>query len=169
LEIRRLVPADAAAYRALRLRGLAAHPDAFTSSHEEEARRPVADTLARLEPDGAEAVWGAFVDGTLVGVVGLGRERRAKNRHKAVVFGMHVAAEHSRHGVGAALLAHVVAESRRLAGVEQLVLTVTATNATARRLYAKQGFRSFGVEPRAVRVGGDYFAKDHMILFLDRP
>jgi RimJ/RimL family protein N-acetyltransferase len=169
LEIRRLVPDDAAAYRALRLRGLAEHPDAFTSSHEEESRRPLDGTLARLQPDGAEAVWGAFVDGTLAGSAGLARERRIKNRHKAVVFGMYVAAEHAGRGVGAALLARIVDEARRVPGLLQLVLTVTDTNAAARRLYERFGFRSFGVEPRAIRIGGDFLAKNHMILFLDRP
>jgi len=169
LEIRRLVPTDAAAYLSRRLRGLAEHPDAFTSSHDEEARRPVDDTLARLQPGGDEAVWGAFLDGALVGIVGLGRERRAKNRHKAVVFGLYVAPEHAGRGLGAALLAHVVDEARRLPGLEQLVLTVTDTNVTARRLYERLGFQSFGVEPRAIRTGGEYFAKNHMILFLDRP
>ena len=36
----------------------------------------------------------------------------------------------------------------------------------ARTLYEKFGFRSFGVEPRAIRVGDAYFDKNHMILFL---
>lgn len=169
MEIRRLAPADAEAYRALRLRGLAGHPDAFTSSLDEEARRPLADTLARLQPDGAEIVWGAFVAAALAGFAGLARERRAKNRHKAVVFGMYVAPEHTGAGVGAALLARVVDEARRMPGLEQLVLTVTDNNARALRLYERQGFRSFGVEPRAIRVDGDYFGKNHMILLLDRP
>ena len=38
------------------------------------------------------------------GVVGLAREARAKNRHKAVVFGMYVAPEFARRGIGAALI-----------------------------------------------------------------
>ena len=34
--------------RALRLRALQHHPDAFTSSFEEEAQRPLADTTQRM-------------------------------------------------------------------------------------------------------------------------
>lgn len=101
--------------------------------------------------------------------MGTGRETRTKNRHKTVVFGMFVAPEHRRRGVGSALLAHAIAEARAQRGVEQLVLTVTASNASARALYARHGFRSFGVEPRAIRVDGRYFDKDHMILFLETP
>ncbi len=93
-------------------------------------------------------MFGAFAAGALVGVVGVGREPRAKNRHKAAVFGMYVAPEHARRGIGAALAS---ARDRRGAprnpGSEQLVLTVTDTNAAARTLYEKCGFRSFGVEP----------------------
>ncbi len=33
-------------------------------------------------------------------------------------------------------------------------------------LYERAGFRSFGIEPRAIRVGDTYFGKNHMILHL---
>ena len=49
------------------------------------------------------------------------------------------------------------------------MLTVTETNVAARTLYEKFGFRSFGIEPRAIRVGDTYFDKNHMILFLAQP
>jgi len=167
--LRRLAPADAAAYRALRLRGLREHADAFTSSYEEDHAKPLATTEARLAPDSDDMVWGAFSGAALAGVVGLGREARAKNRHKAVVFGMYVAPEHSGNGVGTALLARVIEAARTCPGIEQLVLTVTDGNARARGLYETAGFRSFGVEPRAIRVGDRYYGKQHMILFLTPP
>ena len=169
LTLRRLVPADAAAYRALRLRGLSEHAEAFTSSYEEEQGKPLAATERRLAPDGDDTVWGAFAGIDLAGVVGLGREARTKNRHKATVFGMYVAPEHCGHGAGAALLSHLIAEARRQPGLLQLVLTVTDTNDGARALYERAGFRSFGVEPRAIRVGDRYHGKIHMILFLTPP
>ena len=128
--------------------------------------KPLAATEARLAPDSGDAVYGALADGTLVGVLGLAREPRAKNRHKAVVFGMYVAPEYAGQGIGAALVAHVIAAARNQSGVEQLVLTVTQTNDGARTLYERCGFRSFGVEPRAIHVGDRYFDKNHMILFL---
>ena len=61
---------------------------------------------------------------------------------------------------------HLIGEARHEPGLEQLVLTVTDTNAAARTLYEKAGFRSFGVEPRAIRVGDRYLDKNHMILLL---
>ena len=156
-------------YRDLRLRCLKEHPDAFNSSYEEDVQKDVAASAKRVAPDSADTVFGAFAAGTLAGIVGLAREPRAKNRHKATVFGMCVAPEHRRRHVGARLLAHLIDAARQSPGIEQLVLTVTDTNAAARTLYEKAGFRSFGVEPRAIRVGDAYLAKNHMILFLAQP
>jgi len=163
------VPDDAVAYRALRLRGLQEHPAAFTSSHAEDSELPLATTERRLAPGSLDWVFGAFAASELAGVVGLAREPRAKNRHKAAVFGMYVAPDHARHGIGTELLRHAIAAARSQSGLEQLVLTVTETNAGARTLYEKVGFRSFGIEPRAIRVGDTYFDKNHMIFFLAAP
>jgi ribosomal protein S18 acetylase RimI-like enzyme len=169
ITIRRLVPDDVAVYRELRLRGLKEHPDAFTSAHDEEVAKPPSVTAARLAPEAGGRMWGAFVDGTLVGAIGLLREPRVKIRHKGEVFGMYVARERAGQGVGSALLAHLIGEARRVPDLAQLTLTVTETNVAARRLYEKFGFRSFGIEPRAIRVGDTHFDKNHMILFLAQP
>ena len=169
LALRRLTAEDATAYRALRLRGLLEHPDAFTSSHAEDSEKPLAATERRLAPDSPDWVFGAFVANELVGVVGLAREPRAKNRHKGAVFGMYVAPEHGGRGVGTELMRCVIGAARSQSGLEQLVLTVTETNVAARELYEKFGFRSFGIEPRAIRVSDVYYDKNHMILFLALP
>jgi GNAT superfamily N-acetyltransferase len=167
-----LTPEDAPVYRTLRLRALLEHPDAFTSSHAEDSEVPLVTTERRLAADSPDWIFGAFVADELAGIVGLARERRAKNRHKASVFGMYVAPEQGRRGIGAALLRRVI-ETARLEGIEQLVLTVTDTNVPARTLYERSGFRSFGVEPRAIRVKDGvndvYYDKNHMINFLSMP
>jgi ribosomal protein S18 acetylase RimI-like enzyme len=148
------------------MRGLEDHPDAFTSSAAAEAARPVSATEARIAPDSPDWVFGAFVGDALAGVVGLAREPRAKNHHKAVVFGMYVAPDFGRRGIARALLRHLVAAAEQEAGLEQLVLTVTNSNEPARLLYESEGFRSFGIEPRAIRVGAAYYDKNHMVRFL---
>jgi len=96
----------------LRLRGLREHPDAFTSSHAEESERPLVATERRLAPDSGDWVFGAFIANDLAGLTGLSREPRAKNRHKASIFGMYVASEHGRRGVGAALMRQVIETAR---------------------------------------------------------
>ena len=165
MDIRRIHPSDAAIYRTVRLRALREHPDAFTSSFEEESLHPVATSQKRLE--GNVKLWGAFDGEALVGLVGLDREVRAKNRHKATVVGMYVAPEAGRRGVGKALMDALLQEARA-DGIEILVLTVTAGNDGARELYVRCGFQTFGIEPNAIKVEGQYYGKEHMTLSLAR-
>jgi ribosomal protein S18 acetylase RimI-like enzyme len=166
MSVRILTRADAAAFRDLRLRALREHADAFTSSYEEDVQQPLAATEQRIAGSAANTFWGAFVDGRLQGIVGLLREPRRKNAHKADIVAMYVAPESGRRGLGRALLQAVIDHARSLAGVEQLVLTVTRNNHAAFELYRTTGFMTFGVEPRAIKVAGEYFDKEHMILFL---
>ena len=63
--IRCLVGRDAGNYRSLRLRGFREHPEAFTSSYEEESLRPLDDAVQRLGAAATASFWGAIVDGVL--------------------------------------------------------------------------------------------------------
>jgi len=164
MDIRMLGPADAADYRALRLRALWEYPQAFTSSYDEEDAKGIEWYEQRLTGTG-KTFWGAVEDGQLCGLVGLERETRAKNNHKATVVGMYVATEHTGRGIGRALMDALVAEARRQ-GLELLVLTVTEGDGPALQLYEGCGFRSFGVEPRAIKVDGRGYGKNHMFLEL---
>ena len=169
--VRRLTPSDAPAYHALRLRAFHDHPEAFTSSYEEEVGKPLTYAQQRLAANSTARFWGAFVPGphsaaeVLVGSVGLEREQRLKNRHKAVLIGMYVAPEQARRGLGQALLAALLADARST-DLELLVLTVTQGNRGAEQLYLEAGFASFGIEPRAIKLGEQRFGKNHMFLQL---
>jgi RimJ/RimL family protein N-acetyltransferase len=165
MHLRRLEPPDAALYRAFRLRGLKDHPEAFTSSFEEESQRPLADTERRLSSDSRTCMWGAFEGEQLVGVFGFDREDRLKNSHKATLIGMFVAPEFTGRGIGHALV-EAVMQGARDAGIGLLVLTVTHGNERARALYARAGFQTIGVEPDAIRVAGASFGKEHMFFQL---
>jgi RimJ/RimL family protein N-acetyltransferase len=165
MDIRRLAVKDAPEYRTLRLRAFSDHPEAFTTSYEELEQQPVSDTEKRF---GAEhlSFWGAFDDGgALCGYVGLDRETRIKCRHKATLIGMYVAPERAGHGIGRGLVDALLAHAREL-GLELVVLTVTEGNSRAAQLYERCGFRSFGIEPRAIKVAGRAYAKNHMYLEL---
>jgi len=169
--VRPLVKTDAPAYRALRLRGLAEHPDAFTSDAEEEATKPLAWTERRIGPKSDaphDVVLGAFApEGALVGVVGMDVDPRRKVRHIGHVFGMYVAGSSRGSGIGHALLDALIARSRAIAGLEQLTLTVTAGNAAAQGLYERAGFVAWGTSPAAIKVEGVAFDKVHMTMRID--
>ena len=112
-------------------------------------------------------VFGAFVASELAGVVGLARG--AAGEEPAQGGGIrHVCRHRIMPGVASAPSCCGTRSTRResQSGLEQLVLTVTETNVGARTLYEKFGFRSFGIEPRAIRVGDAYCDKNHMIFFL---
>jgi RimJ/RimL family protein N-acetyltransferase len=164
MEVRRLGPYDAPSYRALRIRALWEFPEAFTSSYDEDERQPIETWETRLA--GQHAVfWGAFEGPALCGMVGMERETRPKNRHKATVVGMYVSQEYFGTGMGRALIDALLAHARET-GLELLVLTVTEGNSVATNFYEAAGFRSFGIEPRAIKIDGRAYGKNHMYLEL---
>jgi ribosomal protein S18 acetylase RimI-like enzyme len=164
MSARRLLPPDAAAYRALMLEGYERHPDAFTSSVDERAALPLAWWQSRLEdsPRPGQVVLGAFDGERLVGAAGLEFESRTKARHKAHLFGMYVAADSRQGGFGRQLVLGLLAQAAARGGVKVVQLTVTEGNAAAQSLYESCGFVVFGVEPFAVALDGSYLSKLHM-------
>ncbi len=159
--IERLDASHALAYRELMLEAYDRHPQAFTSSVRERAAMPLSWWESRLTSK-LDAVFGAFEEGRLAGIVGLAFEPREKARHKATVFGMYVSAEFRLRGLGLKLMEAVLGEAQQHPALKVIQLTVTAGNEAAFHLYQRCGFVQFGLEPMAVRVGEDYFDKIHM-------
>ena len=121
--IRRLAPADAGAYRELRLAALANHPQAFGSSHEDEVRFDDDRWYQRLSGGADLATFGAAVDGQLVGTATCVRESHRKERHRACLVGMYVTPAARGRGIGAQLVTAVISHARDH-GVDQLELDV---------------------------------------------
>jgi ribosomal protein S18 acetylase RimI-like enzyme len=164
-----LPPRYAVKYRALMLHAYAQHPDAFTSSAQERERLPLSWWESRLSggADAAEIVIGAFAPDAngneeLAGVVGLSFEAREKARHKCTLFGMYVAAEHRRLGLGDALVIAALQHARMRSHLRLVQLTVTQGNDAAYALYERHGFVQYGLEPMAVAVNGGFVNKCHM-------
>jgi len=160
LKVRRLETSDVANYRELRLESLKGHPEAFSSSWEYEVDKPVSWWAERLETN---TVFGGWVNSSpLVGVAGLRVQDRVKLRHKGVLWGMYVRPEARGKGLAAALLQQIVEHAQTL--VEEVCLRVVASNAAALRLYRAAGFKEYGLERRALRVGGEYYDEVLMAL-----
>lgn len=159
-QLRRLGPADLAAYKTLRDVALRLHPDAFTADPEIEAARSPESYLGRLglsEPLGGTALLGALVAQgggaeQLVGSAGLERETRGKLRHIAALINLIVLPEWQGHGLGRALVDACVAEARRAQDLEMLTVNVSADAEPVLRLYAQAGFERYGLLPRALRL-----------------
>jgi ribosomal protein S18 acetylase RimI-like enzyme len=164
--LRRLAAPDAIYYRDIRLAGLRSHPEAFSSSWEDEVSRPMDWFAERLE---CNAIFGAHscADPALTGVVGLLVPPAEKLKHKGVLWGMFVQPECQGAGLGTALVARVIEHAAKV--VEEVRLTVVASNTAAVRLYTRAGFEQYGLERRALKVRDDYYDDLLMALRLSRP
>jgi GNAT superfamily N-acetyltransferase len=168
MEIRRLTGDDAEALWNLRLCALQSAPAAFVESAEEHKLTPASAYAERLRSGGCEnMVLGAFDDSTLAGMIGLYREQSAKRRHRASIWGMFVAEPLRGKGAGRALMEAALREARSMAGVDSVLLSVTSGQEAARLLYLSMGFRPYGIEPRALRVGEYFVDEEHMVLELE--
>jgi ribosomal protein S18 acetylase RimI-like enzyme len=152
MRIRRLLPAESAVYREIRLEALRLAPEAFSSDFARESGEPAGWFAARLAEG---AVFGAFAGDRLVGVAGFFARQGRKERHKGVLWGMYVRPPARRNGVGRRLAEAVIAHARR--EVEVLQLSVVGSNKEARRLYAALGFVEYGIEKDALQEGGRYW------------
>jgi len=164
MNIQRLTPAHAAEYRAVMLQGYAQEVDTFIGTVHEREPLPLEWWTSRLseDPDATAMVFGAFVDARLAGVAGLKLESRERIRHKSSLFGMFVLPEARGRGIARALVEAVLEQARATPGMRVVQLTVTESNAPAIRLYESCGFRPFGTEPFAVRVGERFVSLVHM-------
>jgi ribosomal protein S18 acetylase RimI-like enzyme len=107
----------------------------------------------------AGGTFGAFVDGALVGMVGLHRLPRRKTRHRVALWGLYVTPGQRRQGLGRRLLdlalAHV---EEAMPGVGLVELEVAADATHVRRLYEAVGFEPLGEHPGALLVDGEAVA-----------
>lgn len=161
ISIRLLTPADAARFRDIRLEALQQNPEAFGSSFEWENGQ----SLAWFEERIAQSdIFGAFVDGDLVGTAGFRVQDGPKRSHKGLLWGMYVRPTARHSGLGRRLVEAVVSHASER--VELLQLTVVSENRTARQLYAGLGFVEYGYEKKALKHDGRYYDEVLMVRFL---
>lgn len=173
LEIRALHASDLPAFVALRNEMLLRYPEAFTSDYKTERDRPPESFVSRLgSPASGHAIWGAFEGAAprqrLLGTVAMERDRdpRPHKRHIAQVTAVMVSPQAQGRGIASKLLACCIQAASEIAELDQLILTVTASNAQVVRLYERAGFVSYGLLPRAICMSGQYLDKLHMRLDL---
>jgi RimJ/RimL family protein N-acetyltransferase len=164
--IRKLGRDDVHAWASLRREALEAHPLSFGASPPDDPRILVEFALARIAASDESAVLGAFIGGSMVGMVGILRKTREKERHKALLWGMYVTQARRRNGAGAMLLRAAIQHGKSWAGVDQIHLAVTEVSQDARRVYERHGFREWGREPRALCWEGRCTDSVHMVLEL---
>lgn len=148
IHVRPLRPAEWPLYRDLRLRSLADAPDAFGSTHAQEAARPDAAWAARLDAarlSGRDFPLVAEADDEAVGLAWVKLDEAVPPA--ADLYQVWVAPSVRGRGAGTALLAAATQRARD-AGAVALRLGVTWDDSAAVRLYQRAGFEPVGpLEP----------------------
>ena len=109
-------------------------------------------------------MFGAYAEGTIVGMAGFRQQAGQKDAHKGYVWGLYVQPNYRGTGIGSALLHALILVAQTL--VEQVTLSIVNGNDPAATLYRKFGFQIYGIEPRALKTPNGYDDEIHMIKFL---
>ncbi len=165
-EVRLLTSLDIPAFRALRLDALRLHPESFVPTYEEERSVDGAKVASTFRNDwikDGNFILGAYRNGWLVGAIGVKRWPRRKQRHKATIWLLYTHADIRGQGTGRQLLIAAIEQCRCDPEIELVHLSVGRESMTARRLYTSLGFESYGVEPRALKLGEHYYVDVEMM------
>jgi GNAT superfamily N-acetyltransferase len=165
ITIRAVTAADAMAWAALRRRMLTEAPLLF-GSEPPDTDVALADSLrARLSrPD--VTMLGAWHADTLCGATGIERYESPREQHKAWVWSVYVLPAYRGQGVASALLAEALRVATAWGGIEQVHLTVSEWEGSARPLYERFGFVAWGRAPRALVWEGQSADETYMMLEL---
>jgi ribosomal protein S18 acetylase RimI-like enzyme len=180
VEIRRLVPADWAALREVRLAGLSEAPYAFSSTLDRETGFDEPTWRERLR---STVHLGAERSGPAAGLVGLvagfpeplawseggaaGAERDPAGRLVWHLASMWVSPEARGQGVADGLVT-AICELARAQGATQMALWVTDVNPRARAFYRRAGFRETGQRALVRPEEPDHW-EERMVRALDQP
>lgn len=165
VEIRLFTDKDSQSLWDLRMLALRTDPWSFVDSPEELRAMSVEEFATRLRAGAAENfIVGAFEQHAAVGMVGCYQEVPLKRRHKAWIWGVFVAPAARGRGIAKSLLQAAIQRAKSIPGIEMVLLTVGVGQPAPRKLYASLGFRSFGIEPRGLKIGNESHDEENMVL-----
>lgn len=165
LIIREAVFDDLQKLRKLRIEALKLHPEAFGGDYETDKKLPLSHWKKNLKLDSMNTIFVAQSGKELVGTSGIVRHHSPKMSHNALIWGVYVSTDFRHAKVGEKLINACLnwAKQNQLIAVK---LSVVTTNASAIRLYVNCGFRVYGVEPKVIKIGQDYFDELLMVRIL---
>ena len=140
ITIRPLAPDDVAAYRALRLAGIAELPATFCTTHAAESGLPLAQIAQRLHVTSHQIIFGAFDKEQLIAIAGLRREPIAVVHDRASLWGVYVAPQARGRGAGRQLVQAAIAHACAIPELGRVRLAVAQDNHAALTLYLACGF-----------------------------
>ncbi|MGF7013625.1 N-acetyltransferase family protein [Ornithinibacillus bavariensis] len=165
--IRLLEPNDAKEYYDLRLEALQVNPEAFSTSFEEVITSPnIVEHYEKSFRQTNTYNFGAFQENKMIGMVTLFPETKEKLKHKASIFAMYVKPAYRGQGIGKLLLEAALKQAYELGGLSKINLSVVSNNHEAKGLYQRYGFKTFGLEEKALMVNHAFYDEEYMSLWL---
>jgi ribosomal protein S18 acetylase RimI-like enzyme len=110
-------------------------------------------------------MFGAFDEERLIGITGFNRMARKRASHRGEIVQVYVDANYRGQNIGERLVRHALDYAFHLDGIEQVQLSVIASNQAAIKLYEKLGFKSFGVQSHYFKVEDSYLDQQFMQIF----
>ena len=163
--IRRFIPDDAVEVARFRKIAVADSPLAFGAGPNDDPAQDTDAVAENLRQTLENVIVGDFDPG-LVGMVGLISGRGEKRRHKGTIWGFFVLPNHRKQGIGTRLMNEAISISNTWEGVAVIHLSVNEHGNDARRVYEELGFKTWGVEADALRIGRERYTEYHMNLTL---
>lgn len=161
VEIKLLEQKDWKNWKSFRLDALKNSPEYFGSSYEEELNWPDSDFQNELIKSD---IFGAFIDDSLASCAGFYILNSLKTKHRGIIWGMYTKPEYREQGVASALIQAIIKHA--MSRVSQLHLSCVTSNLGAVAFYQKQGFKIYGTEPHALKIGDAFFDEHLMLLDL---
>ncbi len=156
---------DRERYRRVRLECLANYPDYFGDSYEEEINGdPSKFEKTFLLGDDHSFLYGAFSQGTLIGISGFIHQKRIKAGHRGDLVQVYVDPSFSGRGIGSRLIGLTIAKAFDNVLIDQVLLSVVLSNDRATRLYKKFGFVLCGVIKNYFRTADHSWTQVFMAL-----
>jgi ribosomal protein S18 acetylase RimI-like enzyme len=163
--VRILTPADAEAYRMVRVAALHEHPPAFSSLPEDEPN--LIETARRLVESDDRIFFGAVQDERqLIGIIRLSRHEAPNEKHRAYLAGLYVLPAFRGIGCGRMLVEQALSRAAKLPGIRRINLTVVTQQIAAIHLYESIGFRIYGTEQETFSRTGRFYDEHLMTLDL---
>jgi ribosomal protein S18 acetylase RimI-like enzyme len=108
----------------------------------------------------------AEVDGKVAGFCEVNRRSVGRSSSHRGGLGITVKREFRGRGIGSSLLKEMIKLCN--GKFEMLELEVFAVNQSAKNLYDKFGFKSYGLRPQSIKRNGEYIDEELMFLRLDK-
>ena len=173
--VRAITRGEVDTYADLRAHALVESPWAFTNAPSED--RTPDQVRASLDP-AINAIIGVFVlhaksgavpqasPPRLAAITGVVRSTKSKSAHLAMLWGVYTHPDFRGRGLGRLAVEGAIEAARAWDGVGGVCLSVSARTEPAIALYRSLGFREWGREPDATRIGGESADEVYMRLTL---